>query len=193
MTSDPRDQPFLHDLVTTLRAPMVSLASADGQVRESGVQGVYAFDRRVLSAVVVSVDGHEPPALATELVSASSTRSTYVPRGVGDPIADPTVLLTRTRTVHADRVTETLRLSSRARAAVSLSLEVHVASDLAELDHIKQGGRAEPLAAVADADGVHWAAEHVRAHVVARPRPTTGGPTCGGSSRSSPAPKSRSP
>lgn len=172
MSSDPRDQPFLHDLVTTLRAPMVALASADGQVRESGVQGVYAFDRRALSAVVVSVDGHEPPCLATELVSASSARSTYVPRGLGDPIADPTVLLTRTRTVEADRVTETLRVSSRARAAVSLSLEVHLASDLAGMDHVKQGGRAEPLAAVADADGVHWTAEHLRAHVVARPVPT---------------------
>ena len=172
MSSDPRDQPFLHDLVTTLRAPMVALASADGQVRESGVQGVYAFDRRALSAVVVSVDGHEPPCLATELVSASSARSTYVPRGVGDPIADPTVLLTRTRTVEADRVTETLRVSSRARAAVSLCLEVHLASDLAEMDHVKQGGRAEPLPAVADADGVHWTTEHLRAHVVARPVPT---------------------
>jgi len=59
MSSDPRDQPFLHDLVTTLRAPMVALAAADGQMRESGVQGVYAFDRRVLSAVVVSVDGQD--------------------------------------------------------------------------------------------------------------------------------------
>ena len=173
MSSDPRDQPFLHDLVTTLRAPMVVLASADGQVREAGVQGVYAFDRRVLSGLVVSVDGHEPPCLATELVGASSARSTYAPRGVGDPIADPTVLLLRTRTVDSDHVTETLRVSSRARGAVTLSLDVHLASDLAELDAVKQGARPEPLAPVADEDGVRWAAEHLRAHVAVRPAPTS--------------------
>ena len=173
MSSDPRDQPFLHDLVTTLRAPMVVLAAADGQVREAGVQGVYAYDRRLLSGFVVSVDGHEPPCVSTEPVGASAARSTYVPRGVGDPIADPTVLLVRTRTVAADHVVETLRVSSRARVAVALSLGVHLASDLAELDVVKQGVRAEPLAPVADADGVHWRAAHLRAHVAARPAPTS--------------------
>ncbi|MEO7746346.1 MAG: glycogen debranching N-terminal domain-containing protein [Actinomycetota bacterium] len=173
MSSDPRDQPFLHDLVTTLRAPMVALAGADGQVREVGVQGVYAYDRRVLSGFVVSVDGHEPPCVATELVGASGTVSTYAPRGVGDLIADPTVLLRRTRVVRSDRVTETLRISSRARVAVALSLGVHLASDLAELEVVKQGARARPLAPVADADGIHWAAEHLRADVAASPAPTS--------------------
>ncbi len=173
MSCDPRDQPFLHDLVTTLRAPMVALAAADGQVREVGVQGFYAFDRRVLSALVVSVDGREPPCLATELVGASTARSTYVPRGVGDLTADPTVLLVRTRTVTADRVTESLRVSSRARSTVTLSLGVHLASDLAELDAVKQGQRAQPVAPVADETGVHWAAEHLRTHVETQPSPTS--------------------
>ena len=173
MSSDPRDQPFLHDLVTTLQAPMVALAAADGQVRACGVQGVYAYDRRVLSAVLVSVDGSEPPCLATELVGASSTRFTYVPRGVGDPIADPTVLLTRTRTVAADQVTETLRVSSRARGPVTLALGLHLASDLAELDAVKQGRAAPPVPPEADGTGVHWTAEHLRADVVTQPAPTS--------------------
>ena len=175
MSSDPRHQPFLHELVTVLSAPMVALCGRDGQVREAGVQGVYAFDRRLLSAVVVTVDGVEPECLRHKgLVGAGTARSTYVVRGLGDRMPDPTVLLHRTRQVAPHEVTETLRVESRARGAVSLSLGVRLAADLADLDAVKQGEPAAPVAPSADAAGVHWSARRVHGAVTAVPAAAVG-------------------
>ena len=56
----PVDQPFLHNLVTCMKAPTVALSATDGQIVPGGVQGVMCNDRRVLSELVVRVDGHEP-------------------------------------------------------------------------------------------------------------------------------------
>ncbi len=165
MPTDPRDQPYLHQLVTVLRAPMVALSAADGQVREHGVQGVYAFDRRLLSALVVTVDGREPEVLGTALIGPDTARSSYVVRGAGDRAPDPTVFIHRTRRVEVDRLVETFQVQSRARHAVSLDVEVHLASDLASLDAVKQGHTAGPVAPTLDAVGLHWVGRDVRSHV----------------------------
>ena len=132
--SDPRDQPYLHDLVTVLRAPLVALGGRDGQLRADGVQGVYAYDRRLLSALVVTVDGQEPECLSSHLESSASLRTAAVIRGAGDRQPDPTVLLHRGRDVEAHGVVESLRFTSRAHQSVCLQVSVAVAADLADLD-----------------------------------------------------------
>ncbi len=173
MSSDPRDQPYLHQLVTVLRAPTVALGAPDGQLRAQGVQGVYAYDTRTLSALVVTVDGTEPECLGTQLDGADAARSTYVVRGVGDPMPDPTVFLHRTRRVEEDRVVETLRLRSRASEPLTLRLQVHLACDLADLDAVKQGERPTPVAPVADDAGLHWAGPTARSDLRVQPPATT--------------------
>src|SRR5688572_23921197 len=49
-------QPFLHDLVTCVRAPVTVLSSPDGQIRADGAQGLHWLDRRRLSSLLVTVD-----------------------------------------------------------------------------------------------------------------------------------------
>ena len=169
MTTDPRDQPYLHQLVTVLHAPMVALGSPDGQLRAHGVQGFYAYDRRVLSAMVLTVDGHEPTCLATELVGPDTARSSYVVRRAGDRIADPTVLVHRERRVESDKLVETITIESRARGPVTLELGLHLAADLAAVDAVKQGQTPTAIVPTSDSGGLHWASDTVRGTVRVEP------------------------
>ena len=70
----PPRQPLLHDLVPTLAAPTSALSGADGQIRESGVQGVFHADARVLSLAVLRLDGREPEPIGYAPAGASATR-----------------------------------------------------------------------------------------------------------------------
>ncbi len=180
MASDPSAQPYLHELSTALRAPMVALGGPDGQLRASGVQGVYAFDRRLLSAVVVTVDGAEPECLGTSVRGASTVVSTSVVRGAGDPQPDPTVLVERSREAFPDSVVETLCLVSRARTPVELQVVVHLASDLADLDAVKQGVRPPALRPQVDGAAVRWSSGGATALVTAVPEPSSGRADDGG-------------
>ena len=169
--SDPRDQPYLHDLVTVLRAPLVALGGRDGQLRANGVQGVYAYDRRLLSTLLVTVDGQEPECLSSHLESSGRLRTAAVIRGAGDRQPDPTVLLHRGRDVEAHGVVESLRFSSRAQQSVCLQVSVEVAADLADLDRVKQGGSLPPVTPTVDDGGVRWERDHVVSHLLASPSP----------------------
>ena len=169
--TDPRDQPYLHDLVTVLRAPMVAVGGRDGQLRAHGVEGIYAYDRRLLSALVVTVDGREPEYLGSHLERAGSQRTTAVIRGAGDRQPDPTVLLVRDRQVDALGVLESLRFTSRARQRVQLQVSVELAADLADLDLVKQGGALPPVTPTVDDAGVRWERDQVASHLLASPAP----------------------
>jgi hypothetical protein len=90
----PVEQPFLHDLVTCMKAPTIALSGIDGQIRSGGVQGVLCYDRRVLSELVVRVDAHEPVPVGHNLDEADDARFVGIVRHLGNPGADPTVLNT---------------------------------------------------------------------------------------------------
>ena len=46
-------QPLLHDLVATVHGTTSALSGGDGQIRASGVQGVFHADSRVLSEALL--------------------------------------------------------------------------------------------------------------------------------------------
>ena len=157
---------------------MVALCGRDGQLREHGVQGVYAYDRRLLSGAVVRVSGVEPECLGTTVAGASTVVSTCVVRGAGDPLPDPTVLLHRTRVAEQDRVLDVLRFESRAQAEVVLDVELELAADLAELDAVKQGRSTPALRPLVDGARVRWSTGAVGAEmgaeVAVQPAPREG-------------------
>jgi glycogen debranching enzyme len=153
-------QPWLHDLVTSLKAPTAVLSEPSGQLRADGAQGVLHADVRVLSQAVVVLDREEPTPIGGGLVSAQVARFSSIARGLGDRGPDPTVRLDRTRSVNAGSVHEHLVVSSTAAEHVSSWLELHLASDLARVEQIKSGtpGTPVPLPAEENEDGVvvHW-------------------------------------
>ncbi|WP_405058577.1 amylo-alpha-16-glucosidase [Kribbella sp. NBC_01505] len=121
----------LHELVTALAAPWVVLSPRSGQLTGSGVEGVYARDIRLLSKLVVTVDGAEPIPLQVDERSAST--HVYVAK----VDREETVLLYRRRELTRDGMTEHLTLVNNSREAVTCQLEVALGTDLAGIVQVR--------------------------------------------------------
>jgi glycogen debranching enzyme len=132
-------QPWLHDLVTAMRAPTVALSERSGQIRPAGAQGVLHADARVLSTAVLAIGGAEPVPLSSGLLDAGRALFVGIARELGDKGPDPTVRVERERTVTAGHVSERITVTSAATLAVSTELALRLSADLAGLGEIKSG------------------------------------------------------
>ena len=133
------EQPYLHELVTVVAAPGLALSDADGQLTGDGATGVYLADRRVLSRLVVGVDGREPAPVGGQSLDTQTARFVGVVRHLGDPGPDPTVFVERARTVSARGLRETIRLVSRARQPLTCTVNLELDADLADIGEVKAG------------------------------------------------------
>ena len=150
-------QPMLHDLLVATMAPTQAWSAADGQIRARGAQGCYHADVRFLSRAEVSVGGREPEAIASGSSGTGSVEVVALLRTVDSPGADPTVQLHRIREVRPGSVHEVLELTCATREPVTLSLEVALACDLADMDQVKQGRPGTNVPARAEGDhGLVW-------------------------------------
>ncbi|QAY62230.1 amylo-alpha-1,6-glucosidase [Xylanimonas allomyrinae] len=138
-------QPFLHDLHATVAAPSQVWSGADGQVFPAGAQGVYHADVRVLSEVVVRVDGVLPEPVGGGGTGPGTSESTAVLRMIDGPGADPTAALRRRRTVRPGQVSESLELTCGTAEPVAGRVTVRLASDLTRTETVKQGLATTPL------------------------------------------------
>ncbi|MBL7253615.1 glycogen debranching N-terminal domain-containing protein [Paractinoplanes lichenicola] len=132
-------QPLLHDLVPTLAAPTSALSGPDGQIRATGVHGVFHADRRVLSLAVLRLDGREPEPIGHAQAGPGATRFVSLARWLGDPGPDPTVRIDRVRRVRAGGLDEEVTISSTAISPVTTTLAIDTASDLAPIEQVKSG------------------------------------------------------
>jgi glycogen debranching enzyme len=147
-------QPLVHELVPTVSAPTSVLAGADGQIRASGVQGVFHADTRVLSAALLRLDGREPEALGHAPDGPGTTRFVAVARWLGDQQHDPTVRVERTRRVTAGGVDELIEIGSAASGPVSTTVTLGLAADLAPIETVRSGGAGEAVPAESTGAGV---------------------------------------
>lgn len=171
MSEHGTSQPFLHDLVTCLRAPVVAVSGVDGQIRGTGASGIYDGDVRALARLVVTVDGHEPDPLGHATTGPGRAEFVGVLRRLGDAMPDPTVLLVRRRAVGAEGLRETFVVRSSAREPVLCRLTVHLAVDLSDMAVLKAGESLAALAARTDGDGLVWRDGGRVVSVLARPAP----------------------
>ncbi|MCK2219065.1 amylo-alpha-1,6-glucosidase [Actinomadura sp. ATCC 31491] len=157
-------QPLLHDLVSTVLAPASALSGADGQIRQTGVQGLFRADRRVLSLARLLVDGREPEAVQYVPAGAGRTRFVSLARWLGDPGADPTVRVTRVRELTPDGMRERLELASTAAGPVTATVTVELACDFAAIEDVKSGRATTPPAPAAapGADRLAWRSDGLR-------------------------------
>jgi glycogen debranching enzyme len=84
-------QPHLHDHITCVNAPAVWLSPRSGQL-EGGVDGLYVSDRRVLSRLMVALDGVAPIPIAASLRDPTRARFLGVVPGLGGPALTDTGL-----------------------------------------------------------------------------------------------------
>jgi glycogen debranching enzyme len=131
-------QPYLHGHLTCVAAPATWLSGPSGQLVD-GADGLYVNDRRILSRLVVTVDGVSPEPLSARNDGASAADFHGVLRMLGDPGPDPTVTMHRRRRVEPSGGTETLRLVNRARAAITATVAVEAAADFAPMGLVKDG------------------------------------------------------
>ncbi|MEU7857649.1 glycogen debranching N-terminal domain-containing protein [Nonomuraea sp. NPDC049141] len=164
-----RLQPLLHDLVSTVLAPTTALSGTDGQIRAAGVQGLFHADARALSQVTLAVDGWEPEAVGHAAQAAGRTRFVSLVRRLGDPIADPTVRVDRTREVAPGRMAELIEIASTATRPVTATVTVDLSCDFAPIELVKSGGTAAPAPAslVPSAGGgsLEWRSGRIRVRV----------------------------
>ncbi len=158
MTSGDRRQPYLHDLLTAVRAPAMALTGADGQIgsQPGTATGIYLSDRRIISVALISVDGAELRPIAGQLDGAAGLSCLAVLGSLGDPGPDPTVLLSRRLRVDGTRAVESIEVRSSARAAVRSRLRLRLASDLADLAEVKSGQLLDQLPVNAVPGGLSW-------------------------------------
>jgi glycogen debranching enzyme len=154
-------EPYLHDLICAVRAPAQAISGRDGQVRAEGAQGVFVGDLRILSHLVLTLDGVEPAPLQA---GATGDAAWFVAaaRGLGDEGSDPTVLVRRDRRVIADGVEERIAVTSYARGPVRSRLAAQLGSDLAAMQSVRTGRSVEELPTL---DGPRWSAGGVEVRV----------------------------
>ncbi|HEY6740277.1 MAG TPA: glycogen debranching N-terminal domain-containing protein [Actinopolymorphaceae bacterium] len=155
-TPDAPRQPWMHDLVTTLAAPTVVLADRDGQIRQSGVQGVLHAGTRVLSRAELRVGGAEPVWVKGFFDGGHQSRATGLLPWLGDAGPDPTVRLERRRTVRPGLVEEQIGVISSAASPVAIRVELAVAADLARIERVKGGLGGPPVPPTVTGNVLNW-------------------------------------
>ncbi|HWL97924.1 MAG TPA: glycogen debranching N-terminal domain-containing protein [Nocardioidaceae bacterium] len=148
--------PLLHDLVSCVSAPTLVLSGPDGQIRPDGVQGWFHHDRRLLSALMLAVNGREPDGLRGESRGADSAAFTGVIRHAGDAGTDPTVLVDRVRVLSGQALRESFTVTSAARAAVDVEVALCVHSDLAPMATVRSGQPTTPVRPAPIEHGLAW-------------------------------------
>jgi glycogen debranching enzyme len=148
--------PLLHDLVSCVQAPALVLSGPDGQIRPDGVQGWFHQDRRLLSGLILSLNGREPDGLRGESRGADSAAFTGLTRHIGDAGTDPTVLVDRIRVLSGAALRETFTVTSTAVAEVDVEVTLQVRSDLAPMATVRSGQPTTPLRPAATERGLAW-------------------------------------
>ncbi|MFI1161836.1 glycogen debranching N-terminal domain-containing protein [Streptomyces sioyaensis] len=129
------------------------MSPRDGQIRD-GAEGFYAADSRLISRLVLSVNGQEPESVDAQLSHAREARFLAVHRDGDDRNPDPTVTVERVRT--AGRDCERITLSNHGRHRVQLALRLETACDLSDMSEVRSGRPREALPATANERGVSW-------------------------------------
>ncbi|MEO5833562.1 MAG: glycogen debranching N-terminal domain-containing protein [Nakamurella sp.] len=144
-------QPLLHDLVSCVAAPVVTLSDAGGDIRPAGAQGVFAADLRWLSRCELQVDDAAPEPVSTATLGADAAEFLSLIRHLGNPGADPTVWVRRRRVVTRTGCSERLALVNQSDSTVNTRLQLRLASDLAPIETVKMGARPTAVAFVGPA------------------------------------------
>ncbi|HEY7045810.1 MAG TPA: glycogen debranching N-terminal domain-containing protein [Jatrophihabitantaceae bacterium] len=152
-------EPHLHELISVVRAPGQALSGPDAQIRAEGAQGVFVGDRRILSRLLVTLDGAEPAPLRAD-ARGDTARFVATARGLGDPGTDPTVLVHRERRARPDGIQERIAVTSYARTPVRTRLAVQLGCDLASMTAVRYG---EPVTELPG--GPPWSADGVEVRV----------------------------
>lgn len=143
----------LHELITVLRSPDLTLSASDGQIRTDS-QGWYSRDRRALARLEIELADHHA---ATIGLHRNDPSAVTVHSAVGgNDGGDPTLLLSRQRAVSPSALTDRVELTNHGTAAVAVRLLARAGTDLASMDAVRSGRLNPPVQPLLHADEVRW-------------------------------------
>ena len=164
MTTRLGHQPYLHDLYAAIGAPTQAWTAADGDIHPgTGAQGCYHGDVRILSGLILTVDGQRPVPLTTGAHGPDRIEFVATAPALDLPDPDPKVRVRRELTVRPGEVDLQVTVTNGNDVSRHGSLCVEVQSDLAGMDEIKSGVCPDPLIPSIDSgDGgvsLRWSGE----------------------------------
>ena len=163
--------PALHELSASVAAPAIVLSTADGQVRRGGACGWFVDDVRLITELVLSVDGSDLEPVRSAVLGADRQEFTYVARRLGGWLHDPTVTIDRRRTLTASSLVEEILVSSRAQEPVPLAMHLDVAADLVPMSVVRQGEESTPVPSTVEGGDLVWRRDGDQFRVTLDPAP----------------------
>ena len=140
-----------HGEVICVTGRTFCLSSASGQIRPGHEHGVYRDDTRMLSTLLLTLDGVEPHPLGGYPIGAGAARFSACARHQHE--TDPTLLVDRQRRI-TDTWHERIRITNHGIEAAEVVVELEVAADFAYIFDVKHGRPPSPLPGAPAAHGV---------------------------------------
>lgn len=139
-----------------VRAPVAVLSLPDGQLR-GGAEGYYSSDTRLVSRLVLTLDGTEPEPVDAQLLRPDRARFLAVYRCATDTDGDASVSVDRRRRAGGDF--ESLTVTNHGRVGQELRLSLAVGCDLADISAVRSGREVteRPASALPSGNGLSWA------------------------------------
>jgi hypothetical protein len=150
--------PALHELAVSVAAPAILLSGHDGQLRRGGPCGWFVDDVRLVSELVLSVEGSDLELVRSAVIGAQRQELTYVARRLGGWLHDPTVTVDVRRTLTAATLEQEVTVSHRGPEPLDLSLHVAVAADLVPMATVRMGesDQGDIVASEPSGAGLSW-------------------------------------
>jgi len=145
-------------LITTVQGSSFMLSERSGDIRPGGPAGLFVLDVRAISSWQLRIDGRPLEALSVSVTEPYA--ATFVSRlsRLGGHV-DSTLLAIRRRWVGSG-MREDLELRNYGSGPATISVELDVASDLADVLDVKAGQPAPGIGRRQHGDALHTSAEH---------------------------------
>ena len=146
---------FIQNATICVRAPVAVLSLPDGQLR-GGAQGYYSSDTRLISRLVLTLDGAEPEPVDAQSLPPDRARFLAVYRCATDADGDASVSVDRRR--RAGGGFESITVTNHGRVGQELRLSLAVGCDLADISAVRSGRDVpeRPASALPSKDGLAW-------------------------------------
>jgi glycogen debranching enzyme len=158
-------QPFLNEATIVLRAPTQAWSGGSGAIGGEPIDGIYYSDTRIVGSLDVRFDGRRGESIATVPRGPDTVDFVSVLRHLDDGTPDPRVRAVHTRHATATGVDETITVSSGLTRSIETEVIVLLAADLAGMDGVKSGARADPVDIEILGDRAAWGNESVTAEL----------------------------
>ena len=172
MTSHVALQPALHDLVSCISAPSLTMSDRDGAIGGDGVTGFFLGERRLLSRYRFEIFGRPLETIRSALGADGVLRITAIARDGTEDTPDPTLLVRLDRQQHGSGFADIVTMTNQSLRPRSVTVALHLACDLAPTSVLKAGlPPPPPLTSTRTADGVRFEEDGYLVEVAAQPRP----------------------